>query len=79
MENKEARPWDLFNKNIGRVETIIAEKRLDICKQCTSFIKSTTTCKECGCIMKLKTKLPNASCPLNKWTTETNLYKKEIN
>jgi hypothetical protein len=79
MENKEARPWDLFNKNIGRVETLISEKRLDICKQCTSFIKATTTCKECGCIMKLKTKLPNASCPLGKWTTETNLYKKEIN
>lgn len=21
----------------------------------------------CGCIMKLKTKLPNAKCPINKW------------
>lgn len=78
MENKPARPWDLFNKNIGRVESLISEKRLKICFECPKFIKSTTTCKECGCIMKLKTKLPNASCPLHKWEAETNLYKKEI-
>jgi hypothetical protein len=76
--NRPARPWDLFNKNIGRVETIVAEKRLSICETCPNFIKSTTQCKECGCIMKLKAKLPNASCPINKWGTEINLHKEEI-
>jgi hypothetical protein len=76
--NRPARPWDLFNKNIGRVETIVAEQRLAICQTCPNFIKSTTQCKECGCIMKLKAKLPNASCPINKWGIEIDLHKKEI-
>lgn len=76
--NKEARPWDLFNKNLGRVELEVSQKRLDICKECPRFIKTTTQCKECGCIMRLKTKLPNASCPLGKWGTEINLHKQEI-
>jgi len=79
MSDRPARPWDLFNKNIGRVETDIAEKRLDICKDCDKFIKATTQCKECGCVMKLKTKLPNASCPLGKWDVVVNLHKGEIN
>jgi hypothetical protein len=75
--DKPARPWDLFNKNIGRVQTVVAEKRLAICEECPRFIKSTTQCKECGCIMKLKTKLPNADCPLGKWHKETNLHIEE--
>lgn len=75
--NRPARPWDLFNKNIGRVETVIAQKRLAICKECPRYISSTTQCKECGCIMNLKTKLPNAECPLGKWHKETNLHKEE--
>lgn len=78
MTNRPARPWDLFNKNIGRVETDIAEKRLEICRGCDRFIKSTTQCKECGCIMKLKTKLPNAGCPLHKWEPIEGMYKEEI-
>lgn len=80
MSDRPARPWDLFNKNIGRVEQEIAKERLDICNGCERFIKATTQCKECGCIMKLKTKLPNASCPLNKWESisPTKLYKEEL-
>ena len=80
MSDRPARPWDLFNKNIGRVEQDIAKERLGICNGCERFIKSTTQCKECGCIMKLKTKLPNASCPLGKWDSisPTKLYKEEI-
>ena len=77
-ESRPARPWDLFNKNIGRVETDIAQERLAICKGCDKFISATTQCKECGCIMKLKTKLPNASCPLHKWEAVDISYKEEI-
>lgn len=65
--DRPARPWDLFNKKIGRVTDIVAEERLDICKQCDKYISLTHQCKECGCIMNTKTKLPNASCPLGKW------------
>ena len=66
-EERPARPWDLFNKNIGRVETEIAAQRLAICAECPAYNSLTHQCRECGCIMNLKTKLPNASCPLGKW------------
>jgi hypothetical protein len=65
--DRPARPWDLFNKKIGRVTDIIAKERLDICKQCDRYVALTHQCKECGCIMNAKTKLPNATCPLGKW------------
>lgn len=67
--DRPARPWDLFNKNLGRVSEAIAEERLEICLGCPQLIKATTQCKECGCIMSAKTKLPNASCPIGKWNT----------
>lgn len=78
--DRPARPWDLFNKNLGRVENVISEKRLSICKECPKFISLTTQCLECGCIMQAKTKLPNAECPLHKWGQEKMpSYKKEDN
>lgn len=74
--DRPARPWDLFNKNLGRVETVIAEERFEICKACPSLAVP-GTCKECGCVMALKVKLPNASCPLGKWDTVQISYKEE--
>jgi hypothetical protein len=65
--NRPARPWDLFNPNIEKVSDDVSDSRMSICKQCPELIKTTSQCKKCGCIMNLKTKLPNASCPLNKW------------
>jgi hypothetical protein len=73
--NKPARPWDLFNKNLGRVTSDVLETRLSICKECPRFMNLTKQCKECGCIMTAKAKLPNASCPLGKWGTEKISYK----
>jgi hypothetical protein len=67
VPNRSARPWDLFNKKIERVTEIIAEERLNICKACPEYIKSTHQCKKCGCIMNLKVKLANANCPIKKW------------
>ena len=74
---RPARPWDLFNKNIGRVETAIAEERLALCKSCPKYMP-TGNCSECGCFMSAKVKLPNASCPLHKWEQVTISYTKEI-
>jgi hypothetical protein len=78
MENKKARPWDIFNKNIEKVETIIAKERMDICNACPELLP-TGNCKKCGCFMSLKTKLPHAFCPLNKWDKVNVNYKEEIN
>lgn len=67
MSDRPARPWDLFNKKIGRVNSEIYNNRIEICRNCPELIKLTFQCKKCGCFMKEKTKLANASCPLNKW------------
>jgi hypothetical protein len=63
----DTRPWDMLNPNIARVDDAEAELRLDLCKVCPEFIAMTTQCKKCGCIMAFKTKLEDASCPLQKW------------
>lgn len=76
--DRPARPWDLFNTTLGRVEDEIAKKRLDICKACPELIELTTQCKKCGCLMNQKTKLPNAECPLGKWGQVRISYKGEI-
>ena len=45
----------------------IAVKRYEICKICPQFESTLARCKECGCFMKLKTKLKDSTCPINKW------------
>ena len=63
--DRPARPWDLFNKQLGRVETEVAEQRMAICRECPML--QLGVCQECHCVMALKTKLPNAECPQHKW------------
>jgi hypothetical protein len=78
MENKKARPWDIFNKNIEKVGETISKERMSICNACTELLP-TGNCKKCGCFMSLKTKLPHAFCPLNKWGTLQIGYEELIN
>lgn len=66
---RPARPWDLLNSDIGRVEAEVAEARLELCKACDRYLALLHQCKECGCIMDAKVKLPNAFCPIGKWAT----------
>jgi hypothetical protein len=68
MENKRsAKPWDLLNPSIKKVDKDTFDYRMSICKKCPQLIQATKQCKECGCIMLLKAKLENASCPIGKW------------
>ena len=78
IPDRPARPWDMFNKNIGRVQDKIHEERMSICLQCPELIKLTKQCKKCGCLMEAKTKLPNAECPLGKWKRTDIPYTEEI-
>ena len=66
-ESREAKPWDLLNPSIGRVDKETANERYEICKSCINFISLTKQCKLCGCFMRMKTSLPNATCPIEKW------------
>lgn len=76
--SRPARPWDLFNRNLGRVETEVADERMSICIACPELIDLTKQCKKCGCIMTAKTKLPNASCPLGKWDAVRVTFKEQL-
>ena len=40
--------------------------RLEICRSCEN-LGDRDFCKKCNCYMPLKTYLPRASCPINKW------------
>lgn len=63
----ESRPWDMLNSSIPRASEEESSKRYNICLSCDKLIKLTKQCRECGCVMSAKTKLQNATCPLNKW------------
>lgn len=63
----ETRPWDLLKSDSSKAIDSVAQSRLDLCKACTHYIKSTHQCKKCGCIMNLKVKLADAECPIGKW------------
>ena len=67
MSDKKVRPWDMFNKKMGRVDSEIYKSRVEICQGCPELMKTTFQCKKCGCFMKQKAKLADASCPLEKW------------
>jgi len=41
--------------------------RYKICKQCDKFNNVLKTCTICHCFMPVKTKIPQADCPLKKW------------
>lgn len=65
--DRAARPWDLLNRKLGRVDRQTAAQRLQLCHECPKLVRLTRQCTECGCFMPAKVKLPNASCPLGKW------------
>lgn len=67
LSSNKVRPWDLFNKKMGRTNSETYKKRLEVCQSCPELIKLTFQCKKCGCLMKQKAKLEDATCPLNKW------------
>lgn len=46
----------------------LADKRFSMCQACPHF--EDPRCTLCGCFMQAKTKIPQASCPVGKWTAE---------
>lgn len=64
---KLAKPWDLVNKNIGRVSADVKQERLLACEGCQFFFKLSRQCRKCGCFMDAKAGLPHAECPIGKW------------
>lgn len=70
-EKLKARLNQLENAALSKIADVadeeLAEKRMDICRQCPFYLSMTHQCKKCGCIMNLKTKIRDAKCPIGKW------------
>ena len=49
-----------------RVPQTEAARRMEMCKQCPELL-ALDRCRRCGCFMQMKTRIPGAQCPLNKW------------
>ena len=62
-ENKIGETLNTEEQQINRN----AVDRMKICLQCEHFLKMTKQCKKCGCFMIIKTRLPNSTCPIDKW------------
>jgi hypothetical protein len=65
-KDRTPKPWDLL-KSANHTTEEISNERFEICLGCDRFIHATKQCKECGCFMNLKTRLREATCPLDKW------------
>jgi hypothetical protein len=44
-----------------------AANRFNICHDCDQLVPVVSMCKQCGCFMKIKTRIYDSSCPLQKW------------
>lgn len=67
QEDGRVSPLDFLNPATEYASDDVAAERMQTCLDCPKLIRATHQCRECGCFMKLKTKLANAVCPLNKW------------
>lgn len=45
----------------------LAAERLKVCVECSHFKKLARQCDLCSCWMDIKTKMLQASCPIDKW------------
>lgn len=59
---------DGVNMLNDKVSEEVQLHRYQICQSCEKLYKPTNTCKVCGCFMKVKTWMPNQSCPIGKWS-----------
>ena len=64
---RSARPWDIFNDEIPNVDDETFRNRISICLGCEHYLHSIHVCGICKCLMKVKCRLGNASCPIDKW------------
>lgn len=70
IPDRQARPYDAIDPRIPRVRRRVRRQRMDICRGC-EFLNGLEQCVKCGCFMPVKTMLPHAFCPLDKWQAET--------
>ena len=69
--------WELINyiqKNYDKTLVVTDEEykeRIMICRDCDKFREVQNECAECGCYIPMKAKIVLDSCPLEKWTANS--------
>ena len=59
-----------YEKTLFASDEIYAE-RIGICKSCDKYRELENECAECGCYIPMKAKIILDSCPLEKWTANS--------
>ena len=76
--------WDLIKYLGNNQETLFASdeiyaERINICKSCDKYIELENQCAECGCYIPMKAKIILDSCPLEKWTANSDGWDDKFN
>ena len=76
--------WDLIKYLGNNQETLFASdeiyaERINICKSCDKYIELENQCAECGCYIPMKAKIVLDSCPLEKWTANSDGWDEKFN
>lgn len=58
---------DLAPEEPFQTDEATRKARIEVCNTCPSLFKPTRQCKLCFCFVEAKARMPNASCPANKW------------
>lgn len=60
------RPATTEETNATKTPAKESARRMAICNACPELI-ALDRCRRCGCFMRIKTQIPGAQCPLQKW------------
>ncbi len=76
--------WDLIKYLGNNQETLFASdeiyaERIGICKSCDKYMELENQCSECGCYIPMKAKIVLDSCPLEKWTANSEGWDDKFN
>jgi len=77
--------WDLIkylHSTEGSRLTVsdeIYKERITICRNCPKFLEMQNECSECGCYLPMKARMGMDSCPLGKWTDNSEGWEETFN
>jgi len=65
-DRRTARPWHAVTR--PTVPEPVRVARAAECAECPHYAPRSTRCGVCGCLMAVKCRIPDAECPIGRWT-----------
>ena len=72
--------WDVLKESLSNDSTSllvsdqIYNERLEICKSCDWYDPNEIRCKNCGCWLENKARWSLDSCPIGKWSANSDTF-----